>query len=61
MIIKEYIKEGMKLTHPTGIVVIETIDLQNKEKDRLQKQIERTTEDLQRVIQDILSTTNALK
>lgn len=59
MIKKEYTKEGIKLTHPSGYVVIETVDALRRRKENIQAQIKKSKEMLQHKEQEILDLINA--
>jgi len=56
---KEYTKEGIKLTHPSGVVTITTLDALRRIKEQKQEQIKKSEEMLQEIGQDILGLTNA--
>ena len=58
-IIKEYTDKGIKLTHPSGLVTVTTIDALRRQKEREQASIKKSEEHLHSIGQDMLGLLNA--
>jgi len=59
MIKKEYTKEGLKLTHPSGFIALTTLVMLRRLKDDIQAQTRQNEAELQLIGQDLLSAINA--
>lgn len=55
----EYTKDGIKLTHPSGVIEITTLDALRRDKEDMQVRIKKSEEMLQDIGKDILSIINA--
>jgi len=56
---KEYTREGIKLTHPAGVIAITTITALRRIKAQTQERIKKSEEMLQQIAQDIIGLLNA--